>query len=377
MAGAAKTPAIPPRLRRLQALDRRLGPYLCRWWPRATREPAGSHAPIPAEAVRRLLVIRPGGLGDAILLWPMLRALAAHFAGARIEVLAERRNAAAFAIGAAPFDVLRYDDGPLAALRRLRGRDYDLVIDTEQYHHLSAVFADALRPRWLCGFDTLGRARFHTHPVAHSEDDYEALSFLRLAAAVCGTVPAFDADAPFLFPAEAERDWAQTALAPAADRPMVAVMPGAGGIYRLWAPERYAAVAREFDARGMFVVVLGGADAAEAGRLIAAAGALDLTGRTTLPQTAAVLARARLALSADTGVLHLAYAVGTPTVGLFGPGLHRKWAPPGHAHRVVRKGLACSPCIRLGQLPDCPYNIACMREITVADVISAVPVLTS
>jgi ADP-heptose:LPS heptosyltransferase len=70
-------------------------------------------------------------------------------------------------------------------------------------------------------------------------------------------------------------------------------------------------------------------------------------------------------------VLHLAYAVGTPTVALFGPGLHRKWAPPAPRHRVVRLGLPCSPCTRSGRVPPCPIGIACMRDLGVAPVLAA------
>jgi ADP-heptose:LPS heptosyltransferase len=376
----AKTTAIPPRLRRLQAFDRALGPALCRWWPaRARSLGAGKGGVVPADGVRRALVIRPGGLGDAVLMRPMLHALAAAFPAARIDVLAERRNAAALRIGVTPFDVICYDDGIAAVLRRLRASGYDLVIDTEQYHHLSVLLANALRPRWLCGFDTFGRGRFQTHPVPHDEETYEAISFLRLAEAVTGRRIPFDPERSFLEPGAADFAWADQVLMAGSGRPLAVLMPGAGGAYRLWAPERFAEIGRWLAGRGYHLVVLGGADAVTAGRMIAAGrapGAItDLTGRSTLAQTAAVLARSRLAVSADTGVLHLAYAVGTPTVGLFGPGLHRKWAPPGSRHRTVRKGLACSPCIHLGRLPDCPYEVACMRDITVAEVIAAIEAL--
>jgi ADP-heptose:LPS heptosyltransferase len=131
--------------------------------------------------------------------------------------------------------------------------------------------------------------------------------------------------------------------------------------------------------RGHAVILLGGRDGVTAAATIAADNdperVLNLAGKTTLAQTAALLQRARLSLSADTGVMHLAYAVGTPTVSLFGPGLQHKWAPPGKQHRVVRKGLACSPCTRHGRIPPCPHNIACMREISVADVTDAINAL--
>lgn len=77
--------AIPPRLRLLQALDRQVGGALVRTVrPRATGTPGE-----PLTDLRRVLVMRPGGLGDALLLWPLLDALRAAWPGASVDVLAE------------------------------------------------------------------------------------------------------------------------------------------------------------------------------------------------------------------------------------------------------------------------------------------------
>jgi ADP-heptose:LPS heptosyltransferase len=384
LSGPPRNSAIPRVQRLLQAADRRVGGWLVRHArprARALTKRAEPGVALASGEVCRLLVIRPGGLGDALLMWPMLDALRAAFPTAELDLLCERRNAGAFALGEPPGTVLRYDQDLPHVVRHLVSRRYDLVIDTEQYHHMSTVVANALGPRWLCGFDTLGRQRLQTHAVSHAEDTYEAVSFLRLAAAVTGQAAAFDPDRPFLRVAREALDWADMALRAAGDRPVVAIMPAAGGSYRLWPAERYAELAQWLIRRGFFVALLGGHDGRQAAELLAArsgaAQLVDLVGSTTLAQTAAVLSRARLAVSADTGVLHLAYGVGTPTVGLFGPGLYRKWAPPGRVHRIVRLGLPCSPCIRFGVLPQCPYGIACMRDITVADVQTAIESLTT
>jgi ADP-heptose:LPS heptosyltransferase len=377
VAAASKSTAIPPRLRLLQRLDRSVGPALVR----AARPRAGGPAPgpLPEGAARRVLVIRPGGLGDAVLLRPMLACLREAWPAAAIDVLAERRNAGALRLGEPGVDVLLYDERPLATLRRLRAARYDVVIDTEQCHHFTALLANWLRPRWLCGFATLGRERFHTHPVAYPDDRYEAECFLDLARAVTGRAAPFDAERPFLAPDAAAAAWAAAALGPARGRPVAVVLPVAGGSYRIWPAERYAAVGQWLAERGWFVAVLGGADAVAAGAALAAAlpagQRLDLAGRTTLAQAAGVLARAGLAVGADTGVLHLAFAVGTPTVTLFGPGRPRKWGPPGRAHRHVRLGLPCSPCVVQGRQPPCPIEVACMRDLDVASVTAAIAAL--
>ncbi|MCH7871203.1 MAG: glycosyltransferase family 9 protein, partial [Planctomycetes bacterium] len=230
---------------------------------------------------------------------------------------------------------------------------------------------------FICGFDTIGRGRFQTHRVRYSEHLYEAESFLELASALIGEELHFDPDQPFLEVNQRWIDWADRKLATCgSDRPAAVIVPAASSPHRFWAPQRYAEVARRLCGRGFRVVVLGGADAVTAAGIIEAAcddgQVLNLAGRTSLAQTAGIVKRARLYVSADTGALHIAYGVGTPTVHMFGSGIQVKWAPRGGKYVVVNKGLPCSPCTRYGYTPPCPYGVACMDAITVEDVMRAI-----
>jgi len=369
----AGTAVVPPRLRWLQAADRRVGGQLCRRVPVRYRGGRGERA--DPVAVRGVLLIRPGGLGDAVLTWPLLAALRTRFPGARVDVLAEARNAGAWTLAgpAAPV-IFRYDRRPLGVFLALRRRRYDLVVDTEQYHHFSALLANALRPRWICGFDTLGRSRLHTHGAPHDEASWEARAFLRLAEAIGAGPAVCDPDAPFVPLDDTARLRARELLG-SDDSPVAALIPAAGSNFRIWPAARYAELGRWFARQGYRIAILGGPDAVgPAARICADAGAgvIDLAGRTSLAETAGVLDRCRVAVTADTGVLHLAVGVGTRTVGLFGPGRHAQWGAPGARHRIVRLGLDCSPCIRGGRLPPCPYDIACMRDLPVAMVTEAI-----
>ena len=369
----------------LQSADRLLGPWFCRRIkPAAVQLKPTDHAagrqlyskPVAAQQVQRLLVIRPGGLGDAALTYPMLRALRQGYPEARIDVLVEKRNAGIYAITDIVSNVYRYDSNALSVLRCLRNLCYDMVIDTEQFHHFSTIFANFLRPKYLCGFDTLGRRRFQTHSVTYDVDTYEGRSFLALAAAVLGQVDDFDPEQAFIDVGSKAQAWAHNNLEVAGERQLVVVAPAASGASRLWPVARYAEVVGWLISRKYFVVLLGGRDGIEAARSIedqsSPEAVLNLVGKTTLVQSAAVLQQADLSISADTGVMHLAYGVGTPTISLFGSGLPLKWAPPGRHHRIVRKELPCSPGIRFGRLPPCPHEIACMRELCSKDVIAAV-----
>jgi ADP-heptose:LPS heptosyltransferase len=117
-------------------------------------------------------------------------------------------------------------------------------------------------------------------------------------------------------------------------------------------------------------VLLGtGADTAFALATARAAGSgvRDLVGRTTLRQLLALLARARLAFGPDSGALHLAAAVGTPTVSLWGATSATRSAPFGWERFVVSGRAPCSPCF----LTQCPIGRVCMRDIAVETVVTA------
>jgi ADP-heptose:LPS heptosyltransferase len=88
-----------------------------------------------------------------------------------------------------------------------------------------------------------------------------------------------------------------------------------------------------------------------------------LAGKSTLAQAAAIVAQVDVYVSADTGVLHLAYAVGTRTVHLFGPGVLSKWGPPGHRFRSIAADAPCSPCTVYGYTPPCNQGNVCMLRI--------------
>jgi lipopolysaccharide heptosyltransferase II len=380
---------LPLRLRLLKRLDRSIGGWLCRrarpaWDGQAGASPHSGvlsfpAKPVPKATIDRILVIRPGGIGDAVLTFPMLRALREHYEGASIDVLGERRNADVYRINGLVREVHCYDAGPLASprlLRELAARRYPLIVDTEQYHHLSGLTAHYLRPTYICGFDTVGRGRLQTHRVRYTDTIYEVYSFLRLAETLIGHPIPFDRDQPFLEVDPRWRDWAAQTLAGRDQRPIAVIVPGASTPHKYWPPQRYAAVADWLLGRGYCVVVLGGRDALTLARIIGArhsdGAILNLAGQTSLPQTAGLIQRARLYISSDTGPLHIAYGVGTPTVHMFGSGIMEKWAPPGRRYVVVHKDLPCSPCTRYGWTPPCPYEVACMQAIQVEDVIAGI-----
>lgn len=347
----------------LKKVDRLFGPLLLK----------GLHASSVHTKLARpssILIVRPGGIGDATLLMPAINLLAESFPDAEITVLAEQRNAAVFARCPVLHQVYCYDR-PSDLLRALNGA-YDVVIDSEQWYCLSAVVARLVRADIRIGFATSGRGRVFTHPVAYSQEIYETSNFFQLLAPLGVTSPCC-LDSPWLVPEQKALAAADSLLVTLTGTPFVAIFPGASVPEKCWGTRRFTAVAEHLAKRDIAVVVLGGRQESKAGAELAAAGqALDLTGRTSLPVAAAILARSALLVSGDSGLLHLAAAVGTPTVALFGPSSVEKWAPQGKLHRTLSARLPCAPCARYGTVPPCRLKVACLEAISVDEVAAAV-----
>ncbi|MDA8415079.1 MAG: glycosyltransferase family 9 protein [Desulfobacteraceae bacterium] len=324
--------------------------------------------------VASLLIIRPGGIGDTVLLAPAIRSLKKNNPTIHITVQAEKRNAGVFSL-IPDVDRLLCYDRPSELLQVLRG-SYDVVIDTEQSHRLSAVVARFVSAQVKIGFDTNERRRMFTHPTPYSQDDYEALSFAHLLEPLGIETSVLELATPFLSIPETASGKAGVLLESLQDESFVAIFPGASIPERRWGAERFRRVSEMLSMFGVRTVVVGGKEDRQQGDIIVCAGlGLNLAGLTSLAETAAVIQKSSLLLSGDSGVLHIAVGLGVPTVSLFGPGRAKKWAPQGERHIVINKELPCSPCTSFGNTPPCPIDARCMSDITVDEVVNAVTML--
>ena len=155
--------------------------------------------------------------------------------------------------------------------------------------------------------------------------------------------------------------------------PYVVVFPGASVPDKRWPLERFGELSEKINESGYEVVVVGGVGDVDLAEQIAErCGGMNVAGKTSLPQVARIILGAELFVGGDSGLMHLAVAVGSKTVSLFGPSNPAKWGPRGVGHRVVSQKLTCSPCSRFGTIPECYYDYRCIKEITVSDVLRAV-----
>jgi heptosyltransferase II len=153
-------------------------------------------------------------------------------------------------------------------------------------------------------------------------------------------------------------------------RPVVALAPGAVGPSKRWPSSSYAALAKRLIAEGFSVWVLGGpAEQSLVAEIAGESGARDLTGE-DLREAIRALAAASLAISNDSGLLHVAAALGTPSIGIFGPTSPWHWAPLNPLAAIVqaRAELPCRPCHK----PQCRVgHHRCMRDIAPEAVLAA------
>lgn len=333
----------------------------------------------------RILLVKLADLGDALLTTPAIRALHQSFPKARIDALTTPAGAAIYELVPEIDRIIRFPkelfDRPIGLIRpwrtasiawlagRLRASRYDAVV---LFHHLTTAFG-AAKLRALClatgapiraGLDN-GRGGFLTHRAidhgfgARTEWQYYLDVAGTLGADTTGTQPALT------IPDKADASGARLLGNLSAGDRVIVIHPSVGwySSARAWPVERFAEVARrlqnEHHAR---IVLVGAADASEAAAAILAnVDAIDLTGRTSLAELAAILRRADLVIGADSGVAHLAAAVEAPLLTIFGPSNHDAWRPYGAAVYpigderipdasafVVRSGIACSPCFYTG-----------------------------
>lgn len=314
----------------------------------------------------RLLVIRPGGIGDAVLVANTINYVKKSLPFFHITVLAEKRNLGVFSLITAVDEVLSYDCSR-EFFQALRGH-YDVVIDTEQWYRLSAVVARMVRAPVKIGFGTNNRFRLFSHAIKYDENAYEGDMFLDLLKPLgldC------DSDSVTLVLPQESVFRAKQLLQPLCTEPFVVIFPGSSIPEKRWGVERFSCVVKCLVNDGYKAVVVGGHEDRVESEIIVGDAGLCLAGMTTISETAAVIACSKLVISGDSGVLHIAAGLNIPTVSLFGPSSVMKWAPRGKKHVVLNHPQPCSPCSKYGTIPSCPIEVRCMKEITPDEVVEA------
>ncbi len=374
----------------------------------------GAVSPVPSADLRdrdfrKILLIKLSAVGDAVQTIPLLNKLRRRYAAARLDWLATPAIAELLRHNPAISNVIEFSRdewsspwtlAPFASAARLvatlRAAEYDLVIDL-QGQLRSAVFAftsgapvrigfdkpradvwqktprkipaearkhawkGAREASWLAYTDHISLPTLDVHPVER---------YLRVAAML-----GLDEAAPdFSFPIPPEATTRIDALLDyysIAKAKLVVMAPGTNWETKEWRREAFAEVTRHFLRKSHAVVLIGAERERAACEAVAqlAPGTVNLVGETTLSELAALIRRAAICVTNDSGPMHIAVALDRPVVAVFGP-TDPVWAGPYRRDgAVLRAELPCSPCY-LRQLSRCMHDHACMKDVVAAEVIA-------
>jgi lipopolysaccharide heptosyltransferase II len=344
----------------------------------------------PAAEVRRVLLLRLERIGDLLMVRDAIADARSAWPDAEIDLVVGSWNAplAALLSGVTRMETL---DVPWLArgasgdtwsrlftrARSWKRRGYDVVVNFEPDIRTNAL-AWLSGARHRVGYLTGGGGSFLTDAQIYRPLDHVAVNARALIARAAGRAqPA--AGMPSRLPVdEAARRRAGERLANAR-RPLIGIHASGGRPSKQWHLDRFAEAARVLAQQTLGTIVLTGGPGDrplvdQVSQQIPDAAVIDACGAMDLPELAALLESLDVFITGDTGPMHLAAAVGTPVVALFGPSDPRRYGPLGSGHHVLRVDLPCSPCnqVRLppvrcrGHVPECLDRIDVARVVASA-----------
>ncbi len=348
------------------------------------------------ETPREILLIKFWGLGSLQLLTPATNALRQRYPSARITLLTLKGNRE-FAQGQGVFDAVETLDvdqcGWLRVLLRISGlfwsvraKRFDRVYDFEFFTRFSSIVSLATAAPIVHGFDapTIERGGFHTHRVPFNRYWHVARNFRALAEGETGDE--VDAGELSPFPVRYADEMSvrellsKHGICGGVPYSVFNVNAGELSLERRWPAANFAELARRsIEEDGTRIVLIGARGEMEYTAAVAAAAGpvpegslVDLSGALSIGQAAALLRGATSVVSNDSGPMHVSAALGTPTLGLFGPETPLMYAPLGTRTRVLWDPPVCSPCINVHDnkvancihgRPECLVNLSVERVL--------------
>ena len=308
-------------------------------------------------------------MGDCLLLTGPVRALKEEFPGFRIAVMVEPRFAACFD-GNPDFDEVLIAHAKFSTGLRLLTRRFHAIVNLHG-GPTSLMYSCLAWGKRIGAEHFRGATLYHGRvpapdPAVHTVES--TMSVLHWLGVRRHRSPSLRYE---VHPAEAAR--IQEKLK---GRPYVVIHPGAVMDTKRWDGRRFAEVARGLSAQGLTVVVTAGPGE----QSYSSQAAHDVEGTVlllslTIPELAELIRGARLYLGNDSGPMHLAAAVGTPTVAVWGSSDSRRWHPWSVEHRVVQNPFECNPCP--GYRCLVATSPLCIESVTVEQVNAAVGELLS
>jgi heptosyltransferase-2 len=334
----------------------------------------------------KILVRATNWVGDAVMSLPALQALRANHPNARISLLArpwvaDLYKREPFCDEVIPYEAPRGRRGLRAKwtiASELRERGFDCAVLLPNSFESALVIRLARVPMRV-GYRRDGRGWLLTHAVAAPKGGeiprHERFYYLELLRR-SGLIPSYSqtSDIRLAGSTAAAAKGREAFRALSVSEPVIGIAPGAayGGAKR-WLPDRFAeaaaAVAHELHAQCSFALFGSErerpvCELVEKGLAARGQRAVNMAGRTSLGEFIELAAACRLFLTNDSGPMHIASALGVPTVAIFGATNHLATGPTGSWSRIVRDPVECSPCL----LRECPIDHRCMTHVSASRI---------
>lgn len=339
------------------------------------------------ENPERILVTRTDRIGDLVVSTPVFKALRDRFPSARIEAVIFIENRELLEGNPYLDEVILYDKkgserglaGNLRFAAKLRRKKFDVVIHLHATHRMhQAAFLAGIPARigWTRRSPLLLTHRFSDVKSEGKKHEAE-YNFELLRPFGIEPPKDFELYVPSLLKYEVSLKELTASLGVPGNRPWIVINPSSSCPSKMWPAVKFSELIASLGRKLSPVILVMGSsrDRALAEKILNAAAypdAFDFTGRLTLGTLSALLKKASLLISNDSGPVHMASAAGTPVISIFGrnqPGLSPvRWRPLGSQCRVLWKNVGCSPCLA----HNCRIHFLCLDVISVEDVMTAV-----
>lgn len=341
--------------------------------------------PIEKKSIvpKRVFIMKFPHIGDTVLLTPTLKALKRAYPNAYISMASWKANEFIlrnnpYIDELVPFHSLNQLMNPFKLLRLvklLQKKQFDTFLDFGQFAQITPILAYLAGIKNRIGLAPLGhpREKALTKPVDYVMAKHEVECFLDIVRGLTGE--SMSASSPKLFLSEECKDFAQAFMyekGVSRKDLVIGIHPGAQWPAKRWNIEKFSQLTNEISKRyGAKIVLFAGPKEeflvhkfdVNSPEIIMATGYSQ-------EKTAAILEKIDLFITNDSGFMHVAAALETPVIAIFGPSDPVKWGPYGKQHIVIREDISCSPCNILGAMRKCD-DFKCMKLIKVGSVLKA------
>jgi len=337
----------------------------------------------PVRNLTNILIVKLSAIGDVVHALPVAYALRKNFPAARITWVVEKPAYDLVANNPCIDEVIVFDKPKFktwiglwqnapAFSRLLKTHKFDVALDLQAIFKGSAISFFSGAPQRFVYCDTRELSGLVSKRICGpNQTGHVVERYLDVVRALGCTVD------EVVFPIAITAGEVESATAIATEagldiaRPYVVLSPGANWPNKRWPVRLFALLADKLNQEGLVPVLTGGPGDQPLAEVIFASAAthiIDLTGKTSLKQLAYIIKQSRAFVGGDTGPMHLAAALATPVVAMYGPTDIVRNGPYGSGHKTLVVPLECAGCWRR----QCPKGLDCLEEITVDSVYAAV-----